>query len=616
MADVLSPAEPNEATVFLVSGGAKGITADCVVALAERYGSSFILVGRSTFDEGREPSWAEGAVDEPSLKRVALAHLAGAGPPPTPREVQRAAAGVLAQREIGRTLKAVAAAGGRAIYVAADVTDGDVLLRAIARASADIGAVNGIIHGAGVLADKLVHQKSLADFERVLSVKVDGLRNLLACVPLERLDYLVLFSSVAAFYGNAGQADYAAANEVLNKTAHWVRAHASHCRVVAVDWGPWDGGMVTPELKKQLALRAIDVIPVEAGTRTLAGLLQTTAGGQRTGAQVVVGSPLSLVRRTGVGTPEGVPTPRTYHIRRRLTLAQNPFLADHVIGGRAVLPTVCAVGWMVNAGEQLYPGYRFLRVDDYRVLKGIVFDQELADVYTLDLTTRPTRDPDRIQFDALIWSQRGDSLPRYHYRAEVTLQYGLEAAPAAEAGDDYGKVILSGSDLYQDGTLFHGPSFQGIQAIPRIDDDGLTMCASLPPVASSDQGQFVVQTFNPFLIDVQLQSLLVWAKRYAGAGGLPLRIEQGIQYRPMAFGEVMVTSMKVRSRSALSLVADVEIRDSTGTLCMEVKGAEITLSARLNELFLQNRLDLVSAGRRVPASGQHGPVHHGVGPSG
>ncbi len=57
---------------------------------------------------------------------------------------------------------------------------------------------------------------------------------------------------------------------------------------------------------------------------------------------------------------------RSHRLHRTLRLADNPFLVDHVIGGRAVLPTVCAVAWMVNACEQLYPGATFQRVDDYR----------------------------------------------------------------------------------------------------------------------------------------------------------------------------------------------------------------------------------------------------------
>jgi hypothetical protein len=235
------------------------------------------------------------------------------------------------------------------------------------------------------------------------------------------------------------------------------------------------------------------------------------------------------------------------------------------------------------------------------VLKGIVFDRDLADVYTLDLTARAAENPDEIQFDTLIWSQPGSGLPRYHYRARVTLQQGIQMGPISKMRKDDGQATLSGRELYHDGTLFHGLSFQGIEQILTIDASGLTMRASLPPMPREDQGQFGVQTFNPFLVDVQLQSLLVWAKRFVGQGGLPLRIAQGTQYRPMPFGEAMLTSMHVQSQSSLSLVADVEMWDGAGSLCMEVKGAEITLSARLNELFLCNRLDVTDFGAPVSA---------------
>ena len=67
----------------------------------------------------------------------------------------------------------------------------------------------------------------------------------------------------------------------------------------------------------------------------------------------------------------------TQRVQRTLSLAANPFLKDHVIGGQAVLPTVCALAWMGNTAEQLYPGYTFFKAENYRVLKGIVFDDTM-----------------------------------------------------------------------------------------------------------------------------------------------------------------------------------------------------------------------------------------------
>ncbi|MFM8008893.1 MAG: KR domain-containing protein, partial [Dolichospermum sp.] len=134
---------------------------------------------------------------------------------------------------------------------------------------ARFGAINGIIHGAGNLADKLIEHKSIQDFENVYAAKIQGLENLLRCVPASQLQYLVLFSSVVGFYGNMGQSDYAIANEILNKSAHLIKHNYPNCHVMAINWGLWESGMVSPELKKAFAEREIDLIPVETGTQML-----------------------------------------------------------------------------------------------------------------------------------------------------------------------------------------------------------------------------------------------------------------------------------------------------------------------------------------------------------
>lgn len=519
-----------------------------------------------------------------------MVHLVSIGERPTPRVLKSMVRQVLSRREIAATLHAVDEAGGEAVYITADVTDIDDLRAAVAAAEPRFGAITGIVHGAGVLADKRVQDKAVSDFDRVVSVKVDGLLNLLACVPAERLDMLVLFSSVAGFYGNVGQADYAVANEILNKAAHWVRRQAPHCRVLAVGWGPWDGGMVTPALREQLTARNVEVIPIDVGTTLLADLLSDSLPGfDATASQVVVGGAMV----PPLGTVGPVDTTRSYRIRRRLTLEANPFLRDHVIGGSAVLPTVCAASWMINACEQLNPGYQFVRIDEYQALKGIVFDGDLADEYILELDADPDAAEGTIIYDALISSQTRQGRPRYHYRARVTLGAPLPAVSGSVPVA--GSSVMDGAALYRDAILFHGPSLRGIESILEIDERGLTMRCRQPELSREMQGQFPVQTFNPYAVDVQLQSLLVWAHRHVGHGGLPLRIREGISYQPIRFGIVTYASMEVRSCTARTLVADVSTVDETGRLCMEVRGAEITLSERLNQLFAQNRLEPANA---------------------
>lgn len=586
--DKARASRPHEKTVFVVSGGAKGITSRCVIALAERYGSRFVLVGRSQYEEGADPEWAVGEDDERALRRRAIAHLQTQGETPDPQTVRAMARAVLSQREIAATLHAVAAAGGKAVYARADVTNSRELREAVGDGLQRLGAsgLEGVIHGAGVIADRRIEEKTADDFELVYAVKVDGLQNLLTCVEPEDLQFVILFTSVAGFYGNVGQADYALANAVLDTTAHRLRARYPNCRILALNWGPWDGGMVTPALKRIIERRGIALIPVEAGTAVLTDALGKP---DSSAVQRVVGASLAE-------DLQGTTAPRSfrigsepYDIERRLSLDANPFLRDHVIGGQAVMPTVCAVAWMINACEQLTPGYDFVRVSDYKVYKGLVFDESLAPAHRLAVQGVHAKEGQRV-FETFITSETETGLRRNHYSARIELRHKRLDPPPVVPVDLRERDPIPGARLYESGVLFHGPSFQGVQRILHLDEDGLVAECRLPAISIETQGQFPVQTFNPYLADVQLQSLLIWAHHTYGYGGLPLKIQESTYYRNPDFGETTYATLTVRDHTEHRLVADVTIHDAEGLVYGRVVGAEITMSSRLNTLFAQNTL--------------------------
>ena len=78
----------NSKTVILVSGGARGITAQCVIELARRYQCRFILVGRSTVAEP-EPVWAIDCFDEAGLKKRAFEAMQARDERPKPADIQQ-----------------------------------------------------------------------------------------------------------------------------------------------------------------------------------------------------------------------------------------------------------------------------------------------------------------------------------------------------------------------------------------------------------------------------------------------------------------------------------------------------------------------------------------------
>ena len=78
----------NSSSVVLVSGGARGITAQCVIHLAARSQCKFILLGRSGFQEN-EPGWARAISDEAELKRRIMSDLQGRGEKPSPAKISK-----------------------------------------------------------------------------------------------------------------------------------------------------------------------------------------------------------------------------------------------------------------------------------------------------------------------------------------------------------------------------------------------------------------------------------------------------------------------------------------------------------------------------------------------
>lgn len=567
---------PSPETHFLVTGGGKGITALNTIALARSFQCQFTLVGRSEV-LANEPDWVSDITDENDLKTAALEHFRTSGQKITPREVENELKRILSSREIKQTLSRIKHSGGVGEYIQVDISDpSDVKTKL----SEKIKDVTGLIHGAGALADKYIQDKSEADFDLVYGVKVGGIKNLFQVISPGQLKYLVLFSSVAGFYGNAGQTDYSISNEILNKLAHYINLTQPECQVLSIGWGPWDGGMVTPQLKRIFKRANIPLISPEDGSNALVSLISATGDLP----QHVVGNPLPA-------PPTKLDqTLKKYHISRDLSLHQNPFLADHVIGGNAVLPTVYAVAWFINYCESFYPGYRFFAVKDYRVYKGIVFDDLEPSEYTVDLE-EIEKESNRILFLGRISSEGLDGKQRFHYQAEIEIRKSLPERPRLDDLDLGDSNSITCDDLYESKVLFHGPGFQGVQRILNISSKGLTTECRTNIFPREWMGQFQTKGFDPILADIHLQSLLIWAHFQKGTTGLPLQIGSGTQYQKALPGEITYATMRVKNVTPHKLVADVISHDKDGNIFSEVIDAEITLNDRLTELFQKNQLE-------------------------
>jgi NAD(P)-dependent dehydrogenase (short-subunit alcohol dehydrogenase family) len=277
----LPPLTVETGAVILITGGAYGVTADVARGLANQLKPRLILVGRSPLP-GPESPRTEG-LDRAALRKSFLED-ARRGEPVRPAEIERSVNRVLKDRQIRANLEACRAAGATVEYHAIDVRDAERFGRLIDDLYERFGRIDGVVHGAGVIEDRRIADKTLASFTNVLRTKVDSALTLARKLRPERLKFLVFFGSVAGRFGNAGQVDYSAANEVLNKLAGDLRRRWP-ARVVCINWGPWDGGMVSDGLRQMYADRGIRLIPVEAGTEAF--LTELCLGGGPS-AEVVV----------------------------------------------------------------------------------------------------------------------------------------------------------------------------------------------------------------------------------------------------------------------------------------------------------------------------------------
>ena len=165
--------------------------------------------------------------------------------------------------------------GTKVLTVAADVSDADDVARLFERIDAEMSPLGGVIHAAGVLDDGVLTQQSWERFEAVMKPKVAGAWNLHRATAGRKLDFFVLFSSIAAVLGSPGQANYAAANSFLDALAR--RRAAMKLPALSVNWGPWAGGGMAGRSgdATRFEARGLGLIGEEQGLSALERLLRS-----------------------------------------------------------------------------------------------------------------------------------------------------------------------------------------------------------------------------------------------------------------------------------------------------------------------------------------------------
>jgi NAD(P)-dependent dehydrogenase (short-subunit alcohol dehydrogenase family)/acyl carrier protein len=577
--------------VVVISGGARGVTAAAAFELARRTGTKLALLGRSP-EPFTEPQWLSALEAEADIKK-ALLENEYRDQTATPAEVEKTYKRYMANREISGNLKKIRSTGASVYYYSADVRKFDTVEAIIDSIRLEHGPVTGIIHGAGVLEDRLIIDKTEEQFERVYDTKVSGLNNLLKATHQDPLKYLVLFSSVAARLGNKGQVDYAIANEVLNKMAQTESAVRTDCRVISINWGPWDGGMVTTALKREFERNGIHLIPTGYGAESM---IYEMMAPNNSSTEIVIGAELSgaghdirnLPKRPELVKPAPAVKQQQLALsfERQIDLDQYPILQSHIIDGKPVVPLALMTEWFAHGALHENPGLVLNGLDDIRVMKGIRMEQDQKHIRLLTGKLQKNGEFYEVAVELRDGNLIGKDI--VHAKAKAILSDSLTVAPDYQ----FSKTMVAKAytrkvkDVY-DKILFHGLQLHGIRKIVSCSSRGMVAHISTAPspgewIATPLRNQWIA---DPLVLDCAFQMATVWCFEEKGVVSLPSYGASYRQYCGQFPSDGVTVVLEIKDVTPRRMRGDFTFLNAEDAIVARLNGYEAIMDASLFKAF-------------------------------
>ena len=577
--------------VVLLTGGACGITAQIARELAEQFKSTLILTGRTALPADEESTTTRGIESPAELRRLLAREIAGPDGKAALADLEAAYHRLRREREIRTTLAEIRETGARVTYLQTDVRDPASFGAAIQQVYTAFGRLDGVIHGAGVIEDKRVEDKTPDSFDRVFDTKVDGAFILARNLQLESLKFLVFFSSVATL-GNAGQSDYAAANGVLNALARDLN-HRMPGRAVALLWGPWRGsGMASEEVALRFKERGVQIIPAEAGRRSFVTELLYGAKGD---VEVLLGdapyTPPTRPTTTApvlplIGGVEAViHNNGSLEVPCLLDPSRQSYLRDHQLDGKPVFPAAVAMELMAESAWAASPSPGgVIEIASLQLQQGIV----LAPSETRSLRVKGTRLASGGGTASLSLQIHSESASnRAHYRALVTLNTEVQITPVDPSSyRTLAPFPLTVSESYER-WLFQRGCFAGITAIEGIGRNSIAgWLHSVAPAACLPAAPESRWLIDPTVVDASLQLVILWERNWFDMTPLPMQINRFRLFGDLSAQPVRCLVTAETADEGAALTANIYYSDEQGRLLAMMEGLQCACSKTLNRLSL------------------------------
>ncbi len=444
-------------SVFLITGAAGSIVSAITADLAAASGGTFYLLDLVPEPDPNNPDLARFVSDKDGLKRDLFERIKARGERATPALVEKELAGLERAHAAQSAIDAVRSAGGTPYYFSINLTDADGVASIVNQVRQRSGRIDVLLHAAGIERSHFLPDKDQREFDLVFDVKSDGWFNLLHSIGNMPLGATVAFSSIAGRFGNGGQTDYSAANDLLCKITSSFRTMRPATRGIVIDWTAWGGiGMATRgSIPKMMELAGIDMLPPDAGVPMIRREL--TLG--ETGGELVVAQRLGIMlnewdetggldtialaasleqrvpaRGPMVGKVTGMGLYSGLTIETTLDPAAQPFLYDHRIDGTPVLPGVMGIEAFAEAALCMHPGWSVEAIEEVNFMAPFKFYRDEPRTVFVQAQFYP--DGDNLRADCRLIGRRtlpNQSQPQetVHFTARVRV---TKQPPQASAG--------------------------------------------------------------------------------------------------------------------------------------------------------------------------------------